>query len=205
MAPEKEFGADAGADDYQLPVVEGDDFEERAAIIEYGAGVPRQWAEGYAALSTMAAPTGFSPARWQRIIDATGTFLDRWAAEAIECSWSALDVFGVNPDRPTARFDAMGLVLLLDRCSVVSIDEHGADLLTKTGAPALLQAPAAGRHGIALGIDAMSLQAEHTLQQEIAWRLKAMPMVALPIPNGLWIPARTEAERSLVARIIARA
>jgi hypothetical protein len=50
----------------------------------------------------------------------------------------------------------------------------------------------------------VSLQAEGTLQREVAWRLKAMPMVALPIPNGLWIPARTEAERSLVARIVAR-
>ena len=48
------------------------------------------------------------------------------------------------------------------------------------------------------------IQAERMLQQEIAWRLKALPLVALPIPNGLWIPARTEAERSLVARIIAR-
>jgi hypothetical protein len=42
------------------------------------------------------------------------------------------------------------------------------------------------------------------LQQEVAWRLKALPLVALPIPNGLWVPARTEAERSLVARIIGR-
>jgi hypothetical protein len=50
----------------------------------------------------------------------------------------------------------------------------------------------------------MSLQAERSLQQEIAWRLKTLPLVALPIPNGLWIPARTQAERSLVARIIAR-
>jgi hypothetical protein len=110
------------------------DLDERAAIIEYGAGVPRVWAEGYAALASMPAPTGFSPKRWQRIIDATGTFLDRWAAEAIECGWSDLDVFGCNPDRPDARFDCMGLVLLLDRCEVVSIDKGGADLVTATGA-----------------------------------------------------------------------
>jgi hypothetical protein len=50
----------------------------------------------------------------------------------------------------------------------------------------------------------VSVQAERSLQAELAWRLKAMPLLALPIPNGLWIPARTEAERSLVARIIAR-
>jgi hypothetical protein len=48
------------------------------------------------------------------------------------------------------------------------------------------------------------IQSERTLQAELAWRLKALPLVMLPIPNGLWIPARTEAERSLVARIIGR-
>jgi hypothetical protein len=111
-----------------------DDLEERAAIIECGAGVPGRWAEGFAALSTMSAPTGFTSPRWQRIIDATGTFLDRWAAEAIRCDWSDLDVFGCNPDRPDARFDCMGLVLLLDRCEITGIDEGGADLVTATGA-----------------------------------------------------------------------
>ena len=33
-----------------------------------------------------------------------------------------------------ARFDAMGLVLLLDRCEVAAIDRDGADLATVTGA-----------------------------------------------------------------------
>jgi hypothetical protein len=83
----------------------------------------------------MPAPTGFSPERWQRIVDAAGVFLDRWAAEAIRSGWSVLDVFGCSPDRPDARFDAMGVVLLLDRCSVISIDAGGADLITATGAP----------------------------------------------------------------------
>jgi hypothetical protein len=106
------------------------ELDDRAAITEYGAGVPRRWAEGYAALSTMPRPTGFAPERWQRIVDAVGVFLDRWAAEAIRCGWSDLDVFGVDPDRPDARFDAMGLVLLLDRREIVSIDERGVDLIT---------------------------------------------------------------------------
>src|SRR4051794_7119196 len=40
------------------------DREERAAIIDEGAGVPRTWAEGYAALCTMPPPSGFWPDRW---------------------------------------------------------------------------------------------------------------------------------------------
>jgi hypothetical protein len=107
---------------------------ERAAIVEEGASVPRQWAEGYAALCTMGPPTGFSLGRWQRVVDAAGVFLDSWAGTAIACGWSDLDVFGCDPTRPDARFDCMGLVLLLDRCEVVAVDEQGADLMTATGA-----------------------------------------------------------------------
>ena len=57
--------------------VSADDLDERAALVEYGAGVPRSWAEGFAALCTMAPPAGFTPERWQRIVDAAGSFLDR--------------------------------------------------------------------------------------------------------------------------------
>src|SRR5207244_9250650 len=79
--------------------------EERAAIIEHDGVAPRTWAEGHAALCSMAPPTGVSPARWQRIIDATGRFLDRWAVEAIRCGWSDLDLFGCHPQAPDRRFD----------------------------------------------------------------------------------------------------
>jgi hypothetical protein len=82
----------------------------------------------------MPAPSGFSGQRWQRIIDATGAFLDRWATDAIACGWSDLDVFGCDATAPDRRFDAMGLVLLLDRAEVVAIDKGGADLVTATGA-----------------------------------------------------------------------
>jgi hypothetical protein len=112
-----------------------EDQAERAAIVEYDGGmIPRAWAEGFAALCSMPTPTGFRPGRWHRIVDAAGVFIDRWAAEAARRGWTDLDVFGCNPDRPDARFDAMGLVLLLDRCEITSIDELGADLVTNTGA-----------------------------------------------------------------------
>jgi hypothetical protein len=114
---------------------DADDLDERAALIEYGAGVLRAWAEGYAALCAMPAPAGFSPERWQRIVVAAGKFLDRWAAKAIAYGWSDLDVFGCDSAAPDRRFDCMGLVLLLDRWEVSGIDEAGADLVTETGAP----------------------------------------------------------------------
>src|SRR4051794_5577658 len=72
------------------PVV--DDQEERAALVADGAEAPQAWAEGFAGLRAMPPPAGFWPERWQRIIDASGVFLDRWAGEAIRCGWSDLDV-----------------------------------------------------------------------------------------------------------------
>jgi hypothetical protein len=50
----------------------------------------------------------------------------------------------------------------------------------------------------------MSAQIERGRHTEILWRLNRYPVVACSVPNGLWIPARTEAERTLVARIINR-
>jgi hypothetical protein len=112
---------------------QGADLDERAAIVEYDAGVPRAWAEGFAALSTMPAPPGFLPDRWARIVDAAGVFIDRWASTAAACGWSDLDIFGCDLGSPDRRFDCMGLVLLLDRVEVVGIDQDGADLVTQTG------------------------------------------------------------------------
>ena len=112
---------------------QADALDERAALVEHGAEVHREWAEGFAALSCMPAPHGFSPERWQRIIDAAGRFLDRWALEAARCGWKALDVFGCHPARPAARFDHMGLIPLLVGANVASIDERGADLVTIVG------------------------------------------------------------------------
>ena len=77
-----------------------DELDERAALIEFGANVPRRWAEGYAALCSMAPPSGFSPERWQRIVDAAGSFLDRWASEAITAggrTWTCLAATATDP------------------------------------------------------------------------------------------------------------
>jgi hypothetical protein len=47
---------------------------------------------------------------------------------------------------------------------------------------------------------------ERILQKELMLRFDAekWPVLAFPIPNGLWIPAHNEAEKRIVARIIAR-
>ena len=111
----------------------GADYEERAALVEYEAGVPRDWAEGFARLDLASPSTGFSIARWRMVIDDGGRFLDRWATEAAGLGWQAIDVFGVHPAAPSARFDAMGLVPIIGGGEVISITERSATIRSPGG------------------------------------------------------------------------
>jgi len=50
----------------------------------------------------------------------------------------------------------------------------------------------------------MTTQLERNLQTEILYRLNRYPVVAIPVPNGIWLPSHNEAERAVVARLMAR-
>lgn len=110
-----------------------DDFAERAALVEVGAKVPREWAEGFARLQVVRPPAGIAVWRWQQVIDDAGRFLDRWAAQAAALGWRTLDAFGVHPEKPVERFDAAGLVWLLRGAEVVAIAEMTAKVKTTSG------------------------------------------------------------------------
>ena len=45
---------------------------------------------------------------------------------------------------------------------------------------------------------------ERSLQSEILLRLNRYPVVAIPVPNGIWLPSHNEAEKAVVARLMAR-
>lgn len=44
------------------------DYQERAAILEYDGGMPRQWAEAFARLWTVEKPDIYNDDQWDRII-----------------------------------------------------------------------------------------------------------------------------------------
>ena len=113
------------------------DIAERAAIIRFDAGVPEEWAVGYGSLQGWMPQSlldgGYTPERWQRVIDDGGKFLDQWGAQAAALGWNAADVFGVHPDAPTTRIDAMGLVFLIDGRTVQAITAQSARLVNERG------------------------------------------------------------------------
>lgn len=113
--------------------VETDSFEERAAIVEIDGALPREWAEGLARLDCMPCPDSVHPERWAEVVNDAGRFADAWAAKAVALGWNVLDVFGVHPGKPDARFDRMGLVWLLRGKRILAISEDAAKLETSKG------------------------------------------------------------------------
>ncbi|MBM3535854.1 MAG: hypothetical protein FJX60_22820 [Alphaproteobacteria bacterium] len=111
-----------------------DDFDERAALAEIGAGVPREWAEGFARLQVIRPPSGIAIWRWQQVVDDAGRFLDGWATQAAALGWRMLDVFGVHPEKPVERFDAAGLIWCIRGGEVIAIAETTAKLRAPSGA-----------------------------------------------------------------------
>jgi hypothetical protein len=108
--------------------------EERAAIVEYEAGIPRAWAEGFARLRPERPLADVSPKRWQQFIDDIGRFLDAgWAEKASALGWGPLDLFGCDRERPFARLDHAGLLWLLNGDRLAELDCHRAVVERSTG------------------------------------------------------------------------
>jgi hypothetical protein len=110
-----------------------DNFEEHAAIIEFDARIPREWAEGFARLCVMPRHPDFTEDRWQSLIDDAGTFMDRWAVTVAAKGWTALEVFGVDNRKPYARIDQMGLIPLLGGKDVIAVSADSVTIQSFTG------------------------------------------------------------------------
>ena len=109
--------------------------EERAAIVEYDAGAPRAWAEGFARLDPNDPPHDVPARGWLRFVDACGRFLDGgWADKAAALDWGPLDLFGCDTERPFARIDHMGLLWLLNGGTIIEMHRDHAIIETLGGA-----------------------------------------------------------------------
>ena len=109
--------------------------EERAAIIEYDAGIPRAWAEGFSRLDPVRPPADVPLRRWQQFIDDVGRFLDSgFVQKATAFGWGPFDIFGCDRDRPFARIDQQGLGWLIAGNRLADLFENTAIIQTWTGA-----------------------------------------------------------------------
>jgi hypothetical protein len=111
------------------------DADERAEIIEYDGGAPREWAEARARLDPARPPADVPQLRWLQFIDDCGRFLDDgWAARAAALGWEPLELFGCDRKRPLARHDHAGLLWLLHGRCLLALTADAAIIETATGA-----------------------------------------------------------------------
>ena len=96
-------------------------------------GVPSEWCEGLAVLTTMPPPRDVPPGSWRGIVDAAGRFIDTWGAKAAGLGWDALSVFGCDGTKPYDRIDRQGLIWLLNSCEVVAITADTARVRSNGG------------------------------------------------------------------------
>ena len=107
--------------------------EERAAIVEYGAGVPRAWAEALARLDPSTPPASVPSEDWIRFIDACARFIDaRWHVQANALGWGPLELFGCDRVHPFSRVEAKGLLWRIGDGDLVALTAHSA--LVENGA-----------------------------------------------------------------------
>jgi len=104
----------------------GDAEEERAALIEYEAGVPRAWAEALSRLDPSTPPPGVPSDDWVTFIDACGRFLDEgWHMQANALGWGPLELFGCDRLNPL-KGEGNGLLWRIGDGHLVVLTAHGA-------------------------------------------------------------------------------
>ena len=109
--------------------------DERAAIVEFEAGIPRAWAEAFARHDPNCPFGDVSPERWQRYIDDMGRLLDAGLTEkASAFGWSPFDLFGCDCDRAFADIDQQSLCWLLDGHRLVALTVNTATIEIRPGA-----------------------------------------------------------------------
>lgn len=104
------------------------------AVPVIGSDIPAEWHAILAKLNRRDRVDWISPDRWWELIRDATTFLDRWECAAEQLGWTALDLFGVHPVAPAARFDVMGLVFLINGGSVVALTETAATIRRRSTA-----------------------------------------------------------------------
>jgi hypothetical protein len=80
--------------------------------------------------------------RWQQAVRDAEIFLQRWSEQAQTLSWTVQELFGLHPapERPAhsyrrlSRYDATGLIWLLQGRPVTALTETAATILAPSGA-----------------------------------------------------------------------
>lgn len=93
-----------------------------------------EWTKGLLRVAHASPLPAYSPREWQRLLEDGTRFLEQWGVAAARFGWTALDLVGVHPRAPAARYDVMGIIPLIGGDRVVAIDTKSATIRRVSGA-----------------------------------------------------------------------
>lgn len=95
--------------------------------------VPADWIDGLERMRVRTRPGAINPNHWLQLQDAAQRLLELWGEQAAGLGWSALDVFGCHPERPSDRTDCMGLVWTVTRADPLAMGRWIVAVRTRSG------------------------------------------------------------------------
>jgi hypothetical protein len=134
IAAEREAKRQAAAAGVKLP-------PPPVKIAETDAGYPVAWKTYFGWIETGPKLECFREHRWNIMTDDAAAFLKCWGKTAHLLGWTTLDLFGVHPVAPAARFDVMGLIPVLNGGRVNSLTKDGATIKATSGATLTYRRP----------------------------------------------------------------
>jgi hypothetical protein len=84
--------------------------------------------ETLAGIIASGCPENIPAERWHQFVDDAGLFLDLWGSEAERLGWTSADLFGLDPVKPMARYDNMGVLWMLKGDAVLELTAKSATL-----------------------------------------------------------------------------
>jgi hypothetical protein len=97
-----------------------------ARPVEIQRSVLAEWNAILAELKRRDPVDWLSHERWHGLISDAESFLSDWGSTAHLLGWTSLDLFGVHPIAPAARFDVMGLIPILNGADVLALTNQTA-------------------------------------------------------------------------------
>jgi hypothetical protein len=77
------------------------------------AGLPAAWRNALARIEAMPCPAGIALERWDQVVADARYLMVDWGHALYVTGWDLADLFSAHRAKPLARFDGMGLALLL--------------------------------------------------------------------------------------------
>jgi hypothetical protein len=108
--------------------------EALRALVVASAAIAGELQDRLAQLAEAPAPAGYLRDRWLGAVRGAVAFSEQWTEAALQLGWSPLDLFGLHPVAPAARYDCKGLAWLLERdAEVVEITAEAATIRMRSG------------------------------------------------------------------------